>query len=146
MKNKLVLIIKGILYAMIVHLLSMANMILYTKGIFGDISSSPSAIRTLCIQMVILVIFAPVYFWIKDDARAPWLYTSATFITHWVLTLSVSHAFEVAKSSISLTVSIWEVLILTPFFVCIIPLDILRMLWKKFIAKKKTTSVESDKS
>jgi hypothetical protein len=119
-----------------VHLLSMVNMILYTKGVFGNISSSNTTIRTLWIQMVIFVIFAPIYFWVKGDAKTPWIYTLTTFVTHLVIAISVSHAFVAAKSSISLTVSIWEVLI-TTLFGCLILLDIAITFWKTIVNKEK---------
>ena len=136
MKYKLKTVIKSILYVLMVHLLSMVNMILYTKGVFGNISSSNTTIRTLWIQMVIFVIFAPIYFWVKGDAKTPWIYTLTTFVTHLVIAISVSHAFVAAKSSISLTVSIWEVLI-TTLFGCLILLDIAITFWKTFVMKEK---------
>ena len=113
-----------------------------------NISPYDKDLTVILIQLAIFIVLSPMYFWIKGDTKTPWLYTLTTVVMHLILMFLIDYIIISGSYNydFEFMTSIWEVLILTPFFAYIVLLDMLRMLWKKFISKKKTASVESDKA
>ena len=140
MKSKIKLVVKGILYVLIVHCLSIINIILYSRGMLSDITPYSRDLIVILIQLAIFNVVAPIYFWIKGDTKTPWLYTLTTVVMHLILIFLVDYIIRSGSYNydFKFMTSIWAAFILTPFFVCIILLDIAKTLWEKLVSKKKS--------
>ena len=106
----------------------------------SDITPYSRDLIVILIQLAIFNVVAPIYFWIKGDTKTPWLYTLTTVVMHLILIFLVDYIIRSGSYNydFKFMTSIWAAFILTPFFVCIILLDIAKTLWEKLVSKKKS--------
>ena len=72
--------IKSAMFVVVFHLLSVVNILLLLCDIYGDIGS-------IVYQLILSLIAIPLYFFIKNESVAPWMYSFIAVVSHIIFSL-----------------------------------------------------------
>lgn len=109
--------LKNILFVFFVFAFNAIITILFANSILSEKI-------TLLLNIILLIISAPIYFFVKGDYEKTWLYDIVTLLSYLIFGVLSYYLLKKAFSEVW-AMTAWTALFIMIFFACIIALDLI---------------------